>query len=101
MLTSNRAFNTGIFLAFLLLFVSASAFSLAHCHGEHEHGKEAGDCALCAFACHVAAAFLAIVSSSLLALVCRMRQLPSDHLTLGTIWTLQPIRAPPPLFSAT
>jgi hypothetical protein len=101
MLTRNPSSGTSILLAvvFALLFASAGVFSLAHRYGEHAHGHEAGDCALCAFACHVAVVFLVLVSSSCLAFICRFRQRPLSRRTFGTNTSLKLIRAPPLLSS--
>ncbi len=82
-------------LAVVSSLVAAGALSLAHCHGGHEHGRESGSCAICAFACHMGAGLLAILSLTYLELVCRFRQRPLGLSGLGSDESYQLIRAPP------
>ncbi len=93
----NRASRSSrtLTLCLALLLIGGSAFSLAHCYGEHAHEDSSGKCALCAFVCHVAAVLLSIVSFSCLALLCLLRLLPANRRGLRSIFSPYPIRAPP------
>ena len=82
-------------ICLMMLLIGGGVFSLVHCYGEHAHGKDTSECALCAFACHVAAAFLSVVSFTSLNLVCRCRKRPPVRKTHGTDSPLYLIRAPP------
>jgi hypothetical protein len=82
-------------LCLALLLIGGSAFSLAHCYGEHAHGRDVGKCALCAFVCNVAAVFLAIVFLAGFTLVGRIQPSFPGRTDLLSGCSPYPIRAPP------
>jgi hypothetical protein len=94
-------FSLALSLCAALLLVGAGLVALVHCHGEHAHGGDVGHCALCAFACHVAAVFLSILSFACLPLVRPLRLARPNRRVPYSYSCPHPIRAPPLLLSTT
>jgi hypothetical protein len=84
-----------VLLAILLLV--AGILSLVHGYGAHAHGKDTGHCALCAFACCVAAVFLSTVSFMRLAPCRHVPPRATARRVSRFVRSPYPIRAPPPV----
>lgn len=78
-----------------LALLGSAAIALVHSYGGHEGGKDEEGCAICAFACHVAAAFLFTAFFAGLPLVFRLEPSRAGRGDLQRRFSPYSIRAPP------